>query len=112
VFGRRVTRASLIPLALSFLSCPAKKRTKEGGPKRMLLPALPETNTTGKRTGLSTETQALLHGVVRFPAFTLTPARPFREPSRSWRPVPDFIRLTPKYQHAASQAEIVFSAFK
>ncbi len=44
----------------------------------MFPPTLPETNTTGKRTGLSTETQALLHGVVRFPSFTLTPARPFR----------------------------------
>ncbi len=78
----------------------------------MLLPALPETNTTGKRTGLSTETQALLHGVVRFPAFTLTPARPFREPSRSWRPVPDFIWLTPKYWHVVNQTEMVFSALK
>ncbi len=44
----------------------------------MLLPALPETNTTGKRTGLSTETQALLHAAVWFPPFTPTQARPFR----------------------------------
>ncbi len=59
----------------SFISCPAKKPrltgavgqgTKESGPKRMLPPALPETNTTGKRVGLSTETQALLHGAVCF----------------------------------------------
>ncbi len=65
----------------------------------MLPPSLPETNTTGKRTGLSTETQALLHAAVRFPPFTLTPARPFREPSRltgyqSGKPAADALSRT------------------
>jgi hypothetical protein len=41
-------------------------------------PALPETDITGKRVGLSTETQALLLGAVRFPSFTPPQSSPFR----------------------------------
>ncbi len=50
----------------------------------MLLPALPEINIAGKRTGLPTETQALSLGAVRFPAFTPALARPFRETRPQW----------------------------
>ncbi len=78
----------------------------------MLPPSLPETNTTGKRTGLSTETQALLHGVVRFPSFTPTPARPFRVASPQLAPCPGLLLVNAKVLVRREPSRDCFSALK